>query len=171
MNDFPEPGLNDVMRITLRFSSEFDIKSILERSTRNASLSMSRLPSAMIKSVFLSLVVFFFLRKTSDALSSTVLGLLYIGISPTRGTEILSRSFLPRTLVFMFSLTMMIPAGIARPRANAISMILAFCGDVGLALPRGAVMTRVLYAVNACESSFSSRFCRRKRYRASFTFC
>jgi hypothetical protein len=48
---------------------------------------------------------------------------------------------------------------IPNDQSNATRMIFKFTGCVGLNGPVGGVIMRVLYAVKAFESSFSSRFC------------
>ena len=135
-NDLPLPGLNEVITNTFCLSSLFVMKSILERSTRNASLMISRLPSfttiALISGcVFLLNPNFFFVLK-------------YWGISPMRGMLRFSRSLRPRTLVFIFSFVKIITAGMSSPITNATRRIFIFRGAVGNILPRGAVITRVL---------------------------
>lgn len=66
------------------------------------------------------------------------------GISPMNGTDTLSRSFLPRIRVFMFSRIKMMTTGISSPKANASIKIFLRTGDVGTMLPCGEVMMRVL---------------------------
>ena len=55
-----------------------------------------------------------------------------------------SKSFRPRTTVFMFSFMKMMTTGISNPRANATSRMFFFTGAVGTMLPPGMVMIRVL---------------------------
>ena len=134
---FPLPGLNEVSTKTCWLLSLFIMKSMLERSTRNASLMMLRLPS-FTTTVFrscrlrcLSSHHFFFVPE-------------YWGISPMNGMLRFCRSLRPRTLVFIFSFMKMITAGTSSPTANATNRIFILRGAVGNMLPRGAVIRRVL---------------------------
>lgn len=134
---FPLPGLNEVNTKTCWLLSLLAMKSMLERNTRNASLMMLRLPS-FTTMVFMSCRFrclnshhFFFVPE-------------YWGISPMNGMLRFSRSFRPRTLVFMFSFMKMPTAGTSNPTANATNRIFILRGAVGNILPRGAVIRRVL---------------------------
>ena len=150
----PLPGLNDVATMVLCCLSRV-INSMLVRSTRNASFMMLRLPSCTTTGIF----SFFLFFCTS------------CGISPIMGVDRPLRSLRPRTLVLAISRMATTAAGMSRPMASAIRMVRFFMGAVGVVLPVGDVMMRVLYAVKACDSWFSSRFCKRKRYSFSFTLC
>ena len=105
-NDLPLPGLNEVMMMTFEVLSLPVINSRLVRNTRNASLMMSRLPSltttALTSCGFFPNILFFFLVNS--------------GISPMNGTVTLSRSFLPRTRVFIFSRMKIMTIGMSSPR-------------------------------------------------------
>lgn len=60
------------------------------------------------------------------------------------GTVTPSKSFLPRTRVFMFSRRKMMTTGMSSPKANATSKMFLRTGDVGNMLPCGGVTMRVL---------------------------
>ena len=53
------------------------------------------------------------------------------GISPMNGTVTLSRSFLPRTRVFMFSHIKIMTTGISSPKAHATIKMFLRTGDIG----------------------------------------
>ena len=133
-NDLPLPGLNEVTMMTFDVLSLPVINSRLVRNTRNASLMMSRLPSltttALTSCGFFPNILFFFLVNS--------------GISPMNGTVTLSRSFLPRTRVFIFSRMKIMTIGRSSPRANATIKMFLRTGDVGNILPCGGVTMRVL---------------------------
>ena len=164
-NVFPLPGLKEVVMKTSVRRSLPVMNSRLVRSTRKASLMTLRLPSRTTMPISSSLRW----RRGTDS-SFFFLG-EYSGSSPMNGTESLSRSLRPRMRVLVVSSRKKTAMGMPRPRTTATSSILAGTGVVGAAPPVGGVISRVLYAVKACDSSFSSRFCSRNRYRASFTFC
>ena len=71
-------------------------------------------------------------------------GVTNCGISPIMGAEIPSMSLRPRILVLLTSRSRMNAPGIASPIMNAVMNMLFFTGAVGLTLPVGGVMTRVL---------------------------
>ena len=83
------------------------------------------------------------------------------GSSPTNGISECSKSLRERTLLSNKTFRYIAAKGKAKPNINAIANILAFLGKVALGEPLGIEITRVLLAVNACVSSFSSRFCNR----------
>ena len=128
---FPLPGLKEVTTNTFCWVFLFFIKSTLERSTRKASLIMFRLLSSTTITCSGDLLFFFLLLR-------------YNGISPKQGTLRFSKSFLPRTLVFIFSCIKIITAGTKSPRTRATNKMFFLFGAVGKALPRGAVIIRVL---------------------------
>jgi len=131
---FPLPGLAEVIMMTWDSLPLFCMNSKLVRTTRNASLMTLRLFSLTTTAHSFSCVCrenFFFLRKSS-------------GISPTNGIVRFSKSLRPRTTVFMFSFIKMITTGISIPRANATSRIFFLTGAVGIMLPPGLVIMRVL---------------------------
>ena len=133
-NDLPLPGLNEVTMMTFDVLSLPVINSRLVRNTRNASLMMSRLPSlttmALTSCGFFLNIPFFFLVNS--------------GISPMNGTVTLSRSFLPRTRVFMFSHIKIMTTGISSPKAHATIKMFLRTGDIGNMLPWGGATIRVL---------------------------
>ena len=135
-NDFPLPGLKEVTTSTFWSFCDAVMKSMLERSTRNASLMTSRLPSLTT----MAFLPGFTLRLTSQRFCMVK----YCGISPMTGTLMPSRSFLPRTTVLVFSRMTMMPTGMHSPRAKAMSRMLLRTGAVGTMLPSGLEMTRVL---------------------------
>ena len=135
-NDLPLPGLKEVMTRTFLSFCDAIMKSMLERSTRNASLMTLRLP-AFTTIAFESGFVW-------PAMPSLRFLMKYCGISPTTGMVRLSRSFLPRTTVLVFSRMTMINTGIRSPKANATKRMFFLTGAVGSMLPSGWAMTRVL---------------------------
>ncbi|CUQ64257.1 Uncharacterised protein [Segatella copri] len=72
------------------------------------------------------------------------LRLMLYGISPRNGMVMFLRSFLPLTVVFMFSRIKMTTTGIRTPRTKATRMMLRRTGCTGLVSPVGGVMMRVL---------------------------
>ena len=130
-NDFPLPGLNEVTTITLEDLSLPIMNSKLVRKTRKASFIMSRLPS-LTTMACASCDFTFFLPQMAK------------GISPIKGTLKPSRSFLPRTRVFMFSRINTMTTGMSSPKAKATKRMFFFTGAVGIMLPPGLVIMRVL---------------------------
>ena len=130
-NDFPLPGLNEVTTITLEDWSLPIMNSRLVRKTRKASFMMSRFPS-LTTMVCASCDFTLFLPRIDK------------GISPIKGTLKPSRSFLPRTRVFMFSRMNTMTTGINIPKAKATRKMFFFTGAVGIMLPPGFVIIRVL---------------------------
>ncbi len=133
-NDLPEPGLNDVTQMTLLWSALSVMNSKLVRSTRKASLMMSRLPSLTTTA----------LRCGALRCKRPVFCVSNCGISPTNGTERASRSLRPRILVFIDSRRYITTTGMSKPITRPHSSILLRTGAVGLRLPLGGVMMRVL---------------------------
>ena len=178
MKLFPLPAFSEVCWNTVH-SPLFEIYSRLVRTTLNASFSTSLLPSftttgAVSFCPFFSFLLFipralrcFFALLMSFLSSFDSLS----GISPMNDSFSDVRSSLPLTFVFIDSLTNNTAAGMANPITTATSSIMFLLGDLGACEPVGLSMILVLYAVNACDSSFSSLFCSRYRYNASFTDC
>ena len=133
-NDFPLPGLNDVTTITFDCCPLSVMNSRLVRSTRNASLTMSRLPS-FTTTAFSSGA---FLRNSPCFLR------VKSGISPMNGMLMPSRSLRPRILLFMVSRRKIATTGISMPSTKATSRMFLRMGAVGAMLPLGGVTTRVL---------------------------
>jgi len=92
INDFPEPGLNDVTAMTLAPSVGVRINSTFVRNTRNASFITSRRPSFTTR-----LLTSFkpFLAELSAPVSER-------GISPRKGRVRCSMSRRPRMRVLEF---------------------------------------------------------------------
>ena len=148
---FPLPGFADETIITRDCPSLPNMNSRLVRTTLNASLTRFRLFSL---TTIVCVSGNFFLRNIEPCSAWWYAN----GISPTKGIVIFSKSLRPLTLVFIFSAINMTITGINKPATKATSKIFFFSGAVGNMLPPAGVIIRVLYAVNACESSFSSRF-------------
>lgn len=134
MNDLPEPGLKDVMAITLAPEVDFDMNSTLVRSTRNASLMMSREPSFTTS----ELTSFCCPRLASRARVASW------GISPRKGSERCSMSLRPRMRVLVVSMRNVTANGRASPRTIDTSRIIDLAGVGGTPAGPGALITRVL---------------------------
>ncbi len=138
-NVFPEPGLKDVMAITLFLPPvEALMNSMLVRARRNASFMILREPS--FTTILPSVSLWWFLALVMERIFATPC----CGMLPTNGMVSASRSFLLRILVFMLSCRKMIPIGNSRPTMNAIISMLFVFGDVGMPFPVGGVITLVL---------------------------
>ena len=127
MNVLPEPGLKEVIIITL--PDVLDVRNPrLVRSTRKASLMTLRLPCC---------------TTILDSLRSPFLG-LSSGISPRNGMVRFSMSLRPRMRVLEVSRRYVTPNGSIRPMANAMRIILSRTGAVGEDEPVGRLIISVL---------------------------
>ena len=134
------------------FGRSLVMNSMFVRNTLNASFIILRLPSSTATISFsFRLFPFFLLLFFTSLLSMS-------GISPTMGVAMFSRSLRPLTLVLESSFMTRMTAGTSKPSSNALVIAFFFSGAVGSRLPVGGVIMRVLYALNACDNWFSSRF-------------
>ena len=135
INDFPLPGLNEVVTKTF---SPFSLtrNSTFVRSTRKASFIILRLPSSTTIAFF----IFSALRQNIHLDFSPITK----GISPTNGKVSFSISRRPRTVVLRFSRMKITITGNAKPKKSAIRIIFDFTGVVGFNEPVGGVIIRVL---------------------------
>lgn len=137
----PEPGLAEVTAMTEAWPVSGVMNSRLVRTTRKASLMMSRLcgfttmrGSASLRSPLLP--------RRRKVLPEFFLPVW--GISPTNGAARFSISLRPRTTVLSISFSTIITRGIAIPITAATSRIIVRAGAVGAEEPSGVRITRVL---------------------------